>query len=76
MRFFFAQNLITNKLKPQTMDKTNLRIQTKAGKFKFAGTGDNSWFNLTKARELVNYKAGERIVEIYMPTGEILWEKF
>ncbi len=58
------------------MDKTNFRIQTKSGKFKFAGTGENSWFSLTKARELVNYKSGERIVEIYMQNGEILWERF
>lgn len=52
--------------------KTTYRIQTKEGKIKFAGTGQDSWFTLDKARELVNYSEGERIIE---SNGvDILWE--
>jgi hypothetical protein len=50
------------------------RIRTAEGKFKFAGTGKNSWFDLETARNLVNYEEGEQIVE---SNGvEILWEVF
>jgi len=43
--------------------KTTYRIQTKDHKIKFAGTDENSWFNLEEARKKVNYSEGERIVQ-------------
>lgn len=50
------------------------RIQTAEGKIKFAGTGENSWFNLDEARKIVNYEQGERIIQ---SNGvDILWEVF
>jgi hypothetical protein len=42
------------------------------GKFKNAGTGNDSWFTLDKARKLVNYEKGEMIVE--SDGVNILWE--
>lgn len=54
------------------MNRTQFRIETKDHRFKFAGTGQNSWFTLQRAKELVDYKAGERVVEC---NGYgILWE--
>ena len=37
-----------------------------------AGTGEDSWFSLDSARELVNYEKGERIIE--SDGVNILWE--
>lgn len=37
-----------------------------------AGTGEDSWFTLQKARSLVNYEIGQRIVE--HDGVNILWE--
>ncbi len=54
--------------------KTSFRIETASRKIKFAGTGENSWFTLDKARKLVDYSKGERIIE---SNGvETLWEVF
>jgi hypothetical protein len=55
-------------------DNFRYRIRTAEGKFKFAGTGKNSWFDLETARKIVNYEEGEQIVE---SNGvDILWEVF
>ena len=48
------------------------RIQTSTGRILNAGTGQDSWFSLEKARALVNYNNGERIVE--SDGLNILWE--
>jgi hypothetical protein len=48
------------------------RIQKADGRFLNAGTGVDSWFTLDQARKLVNYKAGQRIVE--SDGVRILWE--
>jgi hypothetical protein len=50
------------------------RIRKENGKFKNAGTGNDSWFTLDKARKLVNYEKGEMIVE--SDGVNILWEVF
>lgn len=50
------------------------RIQTKDGKFLNAGTGLDSWFTLDKARKLVDYNKGQRIIE--SDGVNILWEVF
>jgi len=48
------------------------RIQTADHKFLNAGTDKPSWFTLEKARQIVDYKAGQRIVE---HNGvNVLWE--
>ena len=48
------------------------RIVTANKHIKYAGTDKPSWFSLEQARQLVNYKAGEIIVE---HNGvDILWE--
>ena len=52
------------------------RIQTSDFRFKFAGTGENSWFDLQTARQKIDYSKNERIVEICKHTNEILWEVF
>lgn len=52
----------------------NYRILNADGTFLNAGTGADSWFNLETARALVNYQAGQSIVE---HNGvSILWEIF
>lgn len=48
------------------------RIQKADGRFLNAGTGNDSWFTLEDARKLVNYKAGQIIVE--HDGVNILWE--
>lgn len=48
------------------------RIQNKDGTLLNAGTGKDSWFTLEDARKLVNYEAGQRIVE--HDGVNILWE--
>lgn len=50
------------------------RILTANYRIKYAGTDLPSWHTLAKARELVNYEAGEMIYEYYM--GERLHEIF
>jgi len=55
--------------------KIEYRIQLKDSKFKFAGTGVNSWFSLEEARKKVNYSNGERIVQCH-PVHGVLWESF
>jgi len=48
------------------------RIQKENGTILNAGTGENSWFTLEKARVLVDYSKGQRIMEsdgVYL-----LWE--
>lgn len=47
----------------KALNEYKYRIRTEDGRFKNAGTGRNSWFNLEQARSLVNYSAGETIVE-------------
>ncbi len=65
-----------NKLYGGTMHNTKrlikYRIQMSNGKILNAGTGKDSWFSLEKARALVNYHKGERIVE--SDGVNILWE--
>ena len=51
----------------------NYRIQLSDQRFKFAGTGQDSWFTLESARQKVDYKKGERIVECHTLHG-VLWE--
>ena len=48
------------------------RIQNADGTFLNAGTGLDSWFCLERARELVNYKIGQRIIE--SDGVNVLWE--
>jgi len=48
------------------------RIKTAEGKIKFTGTDEPSWFTLEKARKIVNYDAGEMIIE--HDGVDILWE--
>jgi len=50
------------------------RIQNENGSLLNAGTGYDSWFTLEEARKLVNYEAGQRIVE--SDGVNILWEVF
>lgn len=50
------------------------RIQNENGSLLNAGTGDDGWFTLEEARKLVNYEAGQRIVE--SDGVKILWEVF
>lgn len=50
------------------------RIQNEDGRFLNAGTGIDSWFNLEDARKLVDYEAGQRIVE--HDGVSVLWEVF
>lgn len=48
------------------------RIQNSDGTLAYVGTDSPSWFSLEKAREIVNYEQGQRIVE---HDGErVLWE--
>ncbi len=56
----------------QIMDKARYRIQKANGYIKYVGTDEPSWFTLEKARLLVNYNDGERIVE--HDGVNILWE--
>lgn len=51
---------------------TNFRILNPNGTFLNAGTGIDSWFTLEDARKIVNYAAGQKIVEI--ENCQILWE--
>jgi hypothetical protein len=48
------------------------RIQNHDGTIYNAGTGKDSWFSLEKAREIVNYNIGQRIIE--SDGVNILWE--
>ena len=50
------------------------RIQKKDGTFLNAGTDFDSWFTLDKARKLVKYDEGQRIIE--SDGVHILWETF
>ncbi len=52
--------------------KANYRIQNSDGTFLNAGTGSESWLTLEDARNIVDYKSGQRIVEC--DGGNILWE--
>lgn len=54
--------------------KLRYRIRKADGRFLNAGTGEDSWFTLEKARELVNYEKGETIVE--HDGVNVLWEIF
>jgi len=50
----------------------NYRIQNADGTILNAGTSLDSWYTLERARELVSYESGQRIVE---SNGiSILWE--
>ena len=54
--------------------KTTFRIQRDNRTYLNAGIGEDSWFTLERARELVNYEKGQRIVE---HNGvDVLWETF
>jgi hypothetical protein len=56
------------------MKALKYRIQNSNGTYFNAGTGLDSWFTLEKARQIVDYKNGQRIVE---HNGvDILWEIF
>jgi len=52
--------------------KTNYRIRQEDGTFLNAGTGNDSWFTLDQARNLVDYSAGQMIVE--HDGVNVLWE--
>lgn len=54
--------------------KIAYRIQTADGKYLNAGTDAPSWFTLEDARKLVDYAAGQRIVE--HDGMNVLWEIF
>jgi hypothetical protein len=56
------------------MGKANYRIRKADGTFLNAGTDFGSWFTLKQAREIVNYDAGQQIVE--SDGVNILWEAF
>ena len=56
------------------LKKVKYRIQNEDGRFLNAGTGIDSWFNLEDARKLVDYEAGQRIVE--HDGVSVLWEVF
>lgn len=50
------------------------RIENPDGTILNAGTGLDSWFSLEKARELVDYSKGQRIIE--SDGVNTLWEVF
>jgi flagellar basal body rod protein FlgG len=54
--------------------KIRYRIQRADGRIKYAGTGQDSWFTLDRARELVDRDTGERIIE--SDGVNVLWEVF
>lgn len=54
--------------------KDRYRIQNSDRTIFQAGTGLDSWFTLDKARKLVDYQAGQRIIE--SDGVNILWEVF
>lgn len=54
--------------------KRRFRIVTKDGKIKFAGTGEDSWFNsFDEAVKKTDYKKDEAVYE-YDYNGNKLWE--
>ena len=55
-------------------NKNSYRIIKKDGKILNAGTGIDSWFNLTDARKLVDYDNEQKIIE--SDGINILWEIF
>jgi hypothetical protein len=57
------------------IDKFRYRILDSNGRLKYTGTEMGSWFNLEKAKQLVNRSNGEMIYE-YDYNGEQLWEVF
>jgi len=57
-------------------NKTNYRILNKDNTYYGVASQNNSWFTLTDARKICNRSTGQRIVEISMTTGEIMWECF
>jgi phage terminase small subunit len=59
----------------KTEDLITFRILKPDGKIKFAGTGEDSWFKLDKARKLVDYSKGEMIYE-YNTEGRRISEWF
>jgi hypothetical protein len=52
--------------------KLSYRIQNEDGTFHNAGTGEDSWFTLKDARNIVDYDKGQRIVE--HDGVNVLWE--
>lgn len=56
----------------KTRVKVTYRIQNEDGTFLNANTGLDSWFSLEKARELVKYELGQRIIE--SDGVNVLWE--
>lgn len=59
-------------MKQTNTDKMTYRIQRENGTILNAGTGENSWFTLEDARELVDYSKDQRIIE--SDGMRILWE--
>jgi DNA polymerase-3 subunit beta len=57
------------------IDKARYRIIDSNGRIKYTGTEMGSWFNLEKAKQLVNYSNGEMIYE-YDYNGNKLYEVF
>jgi DNA polymerase III sliding clamp (beta) subunit (PCNA family) len=57
------------------IDKFRYRILDSNGRLKYTGTEMGSWFNLEKAKQLVNPSNGEMIYE-YDYDGNKLWEVF
>lgn len=55
--------------------QANYRIQNENGTFFGTGSDIGSWFTFERAKELCDYKKGQRIVEICLKTHQILWER-
>lgn len=57
-------------------NEINCRIVKADGRDKYAGTGENSWFTVEKARELVDRSNGEKIeqYDLSYSTTRALWE--
>ena len=57
------------------LEPVKYRIQKSSDRtFYNAGTGEDSWFTLEKARSIVKYNEGQRIVE--SDGVNVLWEVF
>lgn len=61
-------------MKNHEVRTANYRIQNSDNTYLNAGTGNDSWFTLDQARELVNYDNGQRIIE--SDGVNVLWEVF
>jgi len=46
-------------------NKWSFRISRKDGSVKYAGTGEDSWFDIEDARDKTNYSKGEKIYSYF-----------